>query len=129
MDLKQFDFDPAKDLDGVWQSVGDSQFLVARDGNPNFESVRQRKVAEHRDALLKGDEAAAKLYEQILIESCAETILLGWKNVQFRGKDLPYSQEAALEMLKMYGFRNIIVRMAGDVDLYLREEEAADVKP
>lgn len=120
--------DETKEIDGVWVDIGDSQFLIARSGNPNYVKKLSKDYERNQKALDRKDEAADKLSEKLMVNVLAETILLDWKNVQFKGADFPYSKENATTLLGIKDFRKVVVQAADDFNAYRSVQEAEQEK-
>jgi hypothetical protein len=119
--------DETAEVNGTWQQLNGADFLVARAGNRNYAKKLTDLVERNQKALDRKDEAADKLSDQIMIDVLAETILLGWKNVSFKGKELPYSVANAKTLLAVKDFRREVLKMADDVAQFrakLEEEQA-----
>lgn len=140
--FNQFATDPGKELDGVWVPVGPATRTT--DGVPDPESIPQIKVArngnkrhgrivvqlyEANESLLKQkDEAGEARNEEITIETMAKGVLLGWKNLSFKGEVVPdtWSYETAKKLLAVKDFRDLVTKHSTNFDLYkLVQEDAA----
>lgn len=113
----------ALENEGTWMEVGAAKFLVARSGNKNYARKLSKAVERHRKQLDRKDDAADKLSEQIMVDVMAETILLGWEGVAFKGEALPYSVENAKQLLRIKDFRTTIAELADDFDAFKAEQE------
>lgn len=124
----QFATDESKEEAGVWVEIGeDAEILVARAGNKKYGKMIAKEYEKHKKLLdLKNDASEAKS-EEIMIEVLAKTILLGWKNISFKGEDLPYSLENAKMLLAVKDFRKLVAGYADDTEQYKAqvEEEVA----
>ena len=110
--------------DGVWVPYkGDVEFLIARANNPKYRR-RLSYFYEKNKRLLdgKGDAAEAKSNE-IMATVMGETILLGWKDLQYKGKDLEYSRANAKTMLEVKGFRKRITDIADKLESFRIKDE------
>lgn len=114
-----FATDEVAENSGVWRNIGGgASLLIARNGNRRYSDLITRRVAEHRETLdLKNDVANAKS-DEILADVIGGTILLGWKGVAYKGKDLGYSVENARMLLKHKDFRGLVIRLSEEVDAY-----------
>jgi hypothetical protein len=132
MDLQtDYGTDNKKEIEGVWfkeEFGGETECLIARIGNPEYQKVFNRISKPQRRALRKGtiqDEIA----ETILIRTMAKTILLDWKNMKENGKVLKYSHDEAFRVLKKYrDFRDIVSDLANEIEAYRVEDEEEIVK-
>jgi hypothetical protein len=76
----------------------------------------------------KGD-AAEKKADEIMCEVMSKTILLDWKNVQVDGKDRPYSQQAAYDLLlEMKDFREVIDTASAELERFKVHQDEEDEK-
>ncbi|MEY2654881.1 MAG: hypothetical protein RLZZ524_1909 [Pseudomonadota bacterium] len=112
---------------GAWRDIGPgARLLVARNGNRHYARALTLAIDEARPILdMKGEIADAKS-DEILISVLADTILLGWEGVSYKGQDLPYTKENARTLLKMRDFRLLVQRLADEQQAYrmkLEEEQ------
>lgn len=112
---------------GVWRSIGKgAELLIARAGNDAYSRAVSTLVDEHREVLdMKNDAATAKSTE-IMIQVLAETILLGWKGIVFKGQPMEYSVENAKKLLAVRDFRLMVQRLSDESAAYrakLEEEQ------
>lgn len=132
MDLTRFKADPVLEDEGVWTSVDagtEASIKIARIGNRRYREAMTRRLKPFRRALRNGtlDE---KVTEKITAEVLAETILLDWKGLTQNGVPLSYSPEAAKELLcdnRFKDFRDLVVELAGDLELY-RQQDIEDAE-
>lgn len=153
--FNQYATDPNKELDGVWVPIGPAlrkledgitadpesvpSIKVARSGNKRHGRVVS-SLYEANETVLKGkDDAADAKGEEITIEAMAKGILLGWKNLTFKGEKLAdagtensvLSPEdrliTAKRMLAVKDFRELVAKNANDRERYSikQEQEAA----
>ena len=73
-------------------------------------------------------DAADELSDKIMIDVIADTILFGWKNVSFKGKELEFSKDNAKMLLGFKDFRTEIMKLAEDFDAFKAEQQAEDLK-
>lgn len=109
--------------DGTWMDVGDAKFLIARTGNKKYVRKLSKAVDRHKKLLDRKDDAADKLSDEIMISVIADTILLDWQGVAFKGEILPYTSENARTLLAIKDFRRQIVELADDFEAYKAVEE------
>jgi len=128
MDLNVFETDANKSNDGVWCPVDtETEVKIARYGNKNFQRSLQREMAPYKRIINTGamkDDVADK----IMCTALAEGILVDWRGMKYGGEDLPYSIEAAVEILmnpKLRDFRQLVVELSQEMELF-REEEVAE---
>lgn len=126
---KEYDIDLKKELEGIWESLGgDAEVLVAAWNNPKFDKAlanQPRQIRRRMDRGKLSDEEDRK----IMVVVVADTILLNWKHLLDAGKEVKYSNKAAIDMLGKYPrFYRDIVAIANDESRYLREDEEENVK-
>lgn len=119
--------DESKEQGGVMMPLGDAKLLIARTGNKAYVKMLGKEVERHSKALATKDEAADKLSDKIMADVMAETILLGWENVTFKGAALEYSKDNARMVLVHKEFRREVARMADDFTAF-KLDEADDQK-
>ncbi|UUX51806.1 hypothetical protein NUH88_08905 [Nisaea acidiphila] len=133
MDLSRFKSDREAEDDGVWVALDGSEnasVKLARIGNRRYRDAMQRRMKPFRRALRAGtlEEATA---ERITAEVLAETVLLDWRDLTLDGRALTYSPERALSLLldpALRDFRDLIVEMASDIELYRQQDQEAAEK-
>jgi hypothetical protein len=120
--------DETAEVEGVEMSIGDAKFLIARSGNKNFSKKLSKLYTKHQRVLERKDDVSDKLSDSVMVECIAETILLGWEGVSFKGKELPYSVDNAKMLLEFKDFRKQIMGLAEDFDSYKSVKEAEEEK-
>jgi hypothetical protein len=145
MDIfNQYATDPNKELDGVWTTVGQtkdgkkSEVKVARSGNKRHGKIITALYESNKSTLeLKTDAADAK-GEEITIEAMAKGILLGWRNLSFKGEVLPNAGSegdtitpeerlvTAKKLLAVKEFRVQITKLSEDFTKYKIVQDEAD---
>lgn len=107
---------------------GDTKWLIARAGNPDYARLLSSLYKRHRAVLeSKGKEANAKSNE-ILAEVYAKTILLGWEGtVIYKGEKLAYSEKNALMLLKSNDFRALVESVATDYNTFKSVTDSEDL--
>lgn len=126
---KEYDIDPKKELEGVWEPLGGgAEVLVAAWNNPKFDKAladQPRQIRRRMDRGKLSDEED----REIMVVVVADTILLDWKHIADDGKDVKYSNKAAIDRLASYPrFFRDIVAIANDESRYLREDEEDSLK-
>lgn len=128
MDLTRFKADPVLEDEGVWTSVDagtEASIKIARIGNRRYREAMTRRLKPYRRALRNGT-----LDEKVTAEVLAETILLDWKGLTQDGVPLTYSPDAAKDLLcdnRFKDFRDLVVELAGDLELY-RQQDIEDAE-
>lgn len=121
-----------REAKGVWVAyeIG-IEFKVARMGNPKFQAKVRELSAPHIKQIRNGELPQAKM-EAIQMEAVAETILVGWRNIEDDdGKALRYSVKRAKEILADEELRDIydfILSEAGNQANYAVEVAEESVK-
>lgn len=120
----QYATDDTLENEGAW--VG--KFLIGRTGNRQYVKTLTAAVEKNQIALdIKNDEASA-LSDQIMIDTLAESVLLGWKDVGYKGAELPYSKANARMLLAHKDFRREIVKLSEDINSFRAKLEDAQAK-
>ena len=120
----QFATDESLEDNGAWFEIGGgASVLVARSGNRKYAKMLTKEVERNKKVLDLNDDAADKKSEEIMIAVIAETILLGWKDVSFKGEVLEYSIPNAKKLLAVKDFRKAIGQFADDVTAFKFKEE------
>jgi len=104
--------------------------LVARAGNPAYQEAFEAKMRDEEDVISSGDLDTATS-ERIITECIAETILVGWKGLLWKGQELEYTKENSLLVLsppEMKDFRNYIWRLANNAENFRQRAIKADAK-
>lgn len=127
MDLfEQYATDEVAEVEGRWFPLDKTtKVLVARTGNANYlKALRQRMKDAQVDVEDNSDENE-KLVSDLIVETMAETILLGWKNVSLKKEVLEYSKTNAMRVLSLKGFRARISGIADKLESFRVKDEAA----
>lgn len=130
MDLAKFRTDKSLEDEGVWNSIGgDARIKLARIGNRRYRDALQARLKPHRRAIRAGT-LPEEVTEALMTEVIAETVIQDWKNVELNGEPVPFSPQAALDILsdpEMKDLRDMIVELASDMELYrARDLEEAE---
>ncbi len=103
--------------EGVWEPYsGEVEFLIARSHNKAFDRMITMLVKKNQKLLDSKTEAAQLKSEELMVETMAKTILLGWKgNFNFQGQPMgEYSVEKAKKLLAIKDFRMWVSNVADD---------------
>jgi len=125
MDLKkEFGTDKEKEIDGKWFPISDSaKLLIARIGNPNYAKVFRRLTRPYKRAI-RTDRLPEEKSDEILIQTMAETILLGWEGLEEDGVPVTYSTTEAVRMLTEYkDFRDMVSEIASEMEAFKVEDD------
>jgi hypothetical protein len=128
--FKVYATDEKKENEGVEvQLGGGASITVARMHNPNFSKCILAEHEKHKAVLdaLPEDEKK-KLDEEIMCRVLAESILVGFKGLGYKGKATPYSKDNAIKHLMVKDFRVKVVEEASKLDNYRAVMEDADAK-
>lgn len=122
--------DEAKEVSGVWRDVGDAKLLIARSGNKKYGRLLSKLVEDNQALLDVKNDAADALSDKLMIDVMAETVLLGWKNLSFKGAALTdgYSSGDARTLLAVKDFRIAVDKLSREIDSYRVAQEAATEK-
>lgn len=102
-----------------------SSLLVARAGNRAYSKAITKAVESRRVELDAGDDTAAAVSDQIMIDVMAETILLGFTNLSFKGEPIEYTLANAKKLLAVKDFRKMVAGLADNMDAYKFKAEKA----
>lgn len=113
--------------DGTVFPVGkDATLLVARGGNRRYARAVTKAVESRRAELDGDDDAAAGVSDEIMIDVMANTILLGWTNLTFKGEPVgDYSVEKAKKLLSIKDFRKHVAGLSDTMAAYKVKAEVA----
>jgi len=118
MDLaKTFKTDTAKEQEGTWVPLDDgtAKLKIARMNNPRYREAQQRKLQRYKMAA-RSKVVPDDVWEGILNELIAETILVDWEGITNDGKPYPYSVENAKQSLtELKDFREMVLGFADDM--------------
>ena len=129
MDIfKEFAVDESKENEGVWHALCEGRMLVARAGNRRYARMLSREVEKHQRELDAKTDAADALSDKIMIDVMANTILLGFEGLTFKGAPLAYSVENAKMLLSVKDFRSLVNARANEFDAYRAVQEEDAVK-
>ena len=130
MDLKTFRTDDAKEQDGAWVDLGDgvARLKIARMNNPRFREAQQRKLQRYKMAA-RSKVVPDDVWEGILNELIAETILVDWEGITMDGEPYQYSVDHAKQALTdLKDFREMVIGFADDIANFKAEKDQATEK-
>ncbi len=131
MDFNNFKTNVNKETDGVWSELAKgTRIKVARMNNAKYKKSLRKLMAPHKIAIRRNTMPDA-VAETLLNRCIAETILLDWEGFQHDGEDVTYSAEKAFEILEdkeLKDFRDYVVEVSEDLDLYKVEEDEEAIK-
>ena len=118
-----FATDAKLEVEGRWcQLSSDAKVLVARAGNPNFVDLMRKTLKRHAVNLDIKTKENNELVERLVQEVMADTILLDWEGLSFKGEPLKYSRENARKLLAIKDFRTKINELAEEGSAFLISE-------
>jgi len=127
--FSQFATDENLENNGAWHDIGgDAKLLVARGGNRKYVKLLTKLVEQNKRILDGGGEAADAKSDEIMTTVIADTLLLGWEGVIYKGKELTYSGDNVKLVLGMKEFRKLVAKLADDQEAYRVREEAEQGK-
>jgi hypothetical protein len=130
---RKFAWNTETQTEGLWREIDDgaAKLKIARFNNPEHQAYLRRLREENAKLLENPDseESQTKLNE-IASKAMAAHILKDWEGIQDEeGNDLPYSKEAAYQLLSDYEeFSNLVFSLSTDVEQYRKYKEADAVK-
>ena len=89
-----------------------------------FEQNLRKKLDENRLDLDSKDDESNELAEKLISDVMAETILLDWEGLEFRGKPMTYSSFNARLLLQIKDFRKKIGALSESFEAFKVKEEA-----
>lgn len=116
--FKTYAVDEAREESGAWMELGDAELLIARGNNPRFTKLFSRLVKQHKRVLDSRNDEADKLAQRLHVQALAETVLLGWKNLQYQGEEITYSPENAIKLLNHKEFYAEVIRLSDDLESF-----------
>jgi hypothetical protein len=129
--FSDFATDTTQEAEGVWEPYrGDVEFLIARSGNPKYQNMIVSLVKRNKRVLDGNNEAARKKSDELMIETLAHTVLLGWKgNLKWKGQPLgAYTPQKATELLGVKDFRQWVETAANDHERFRVANLEADAE-
>lgn len=129
--FKQYAVSLDAEVNGVWRELHGAEFLIARSDNKRFLSRISEEYTKHQEKIDAGGEEAEKLSEKIMAEVMAETVVLDWKGVAYKGKPFPYSKANVVKIFtqpEMRDFHDVLINLAADAEAYRLKEEAEQTK-
>ena len=131
MDLGKFKTDTKLSEDGVKVDLGEgASITVARLGNQKYNAELRRVTKPHMNAIRNKTISDEKM-EDLVLQAFVGTVLLGWDGLKLDGKEVKYSREKALEILKdpsFVDFKNVIESSASEVEVFRSAEIAEATK-
>ena len=121
--------DEKAEAEGVVIDLGSgANMTVARSGNDNYIERILVEGEKYKETLAAKTPEAKELDKKITTEVLADTILLGFEGISFKGKKLPYSRANAIKLLGVKDFRKKVIEEASKFENYKAKLETADAK-
>jgi len=126
---KMFGTDPEKEVNGVWQNLGEEvRVLVARLGNKKYNDYVAKLMKPYRRQMRRGT-LKDEIVESSINKALSKYILLGWEGLEQHGTPLAYSSEEALRVLEEFPeFREQVMEMANELESFQAEEDEESEK-
>lgn len=125
----QFGTDKTLEQEGSWIPLGGkARIKVARAGNKKYGRLLNTQVDKNRIILDSKTDEADDLSDEIMIDVLAQSILLDFEGLSFKGKDLPYSLDNAKILLAIPDFRATVTAHSKNVENFRVAAEAVTEK-
>ena len=119
-----FATDETLETEGKWFPLSKTASVkVARAGNPKYVELLRARMKEAQLDMMSGKEAD-EMAESILVDVMAESVLLGWKGLTFKGEDVSVSVANARKLLAVKDFRRKISGFSENFDAFRVKEDA-----
>lgn len=103
-----------------------SNLIIARAGNRGYSKAITKAVEKHKVELDGEEDAAMAVSDEIMIQVMADTILLGWKDLSFKGEAMgDYSVEKAKKLLVVKDFRKYVAGLSDRMEAFKVKAEVA----
>lgn len=126
--FNEYATDESLENEGTWVPHNGAKFLIGRVGNRKYSKLLAQEVGKNEKLLDKKDDAADALSDQIMINVMANSLLLGWEGVAFKGAPLEYSKANAETLLAVKDFRRLVGKWSEDFNLFRVKQEAEAAK-
>lgn len=118
--------DEKAEVEGRWLTLSKTaKVKIARSGNEAYTAALRKKLEENQIDLMAGDSASEAAAEEMLAEVQAETILVGWEGLKFKGAVMPYSVANARKLLAVKDFRKKVMAFADSFEAFKAKAEVA----
>lgn len=117
--------DEVAEVEGRWFPLDKkTKVLVARTGNTNYVKTLRQLMKDNQIDPEDTSEENDKLVTDLIVQTMAETILLGWSgDFKVKGEALPYSKANAKKVLEIKGFRKRIGDIADKLESFRVKDE------
>lgn len=95
-----------------------------------FERIVRETYTDNAEELVRNPDKLESGQNQLIVErQLAEAVLIDWEGIRDRktGKEIPYSPQAALQMMKIKDFREFVYEKAAARDTF-REQADKDAE-
>ena len=119
--LSRYNTDANLEENGVWVDFGDGiEVMVVRTNSKEAQKLKAKLERPYRKLSQVPDDVQEAIYEKMI----AQAVIKDWKGVtDAKGKEIPYSGEAALEILKKFkDFRDDIIMAASELETFRQIE-------
>lgn len=131
MDLNKFKTSSKLSEDGVKVELGEgASITVARIGNQKYTNELKRVTKPHMNAI-RNKTISDELMEKLVLDAFVGTVLLGWDGLKLDGKEVKYSKDEAIKILKnpeYVDFKNMVEAAASEVEVFRAVEVSEAVK-
>lgn len=115
--------DEVAEVEGRWFPLDKkTKVLVARTGNPHYLKALRARMKDNQVDHEDSSDENEKFVMGLIIETMAETILLGWKGMESKGVPLPYTKANVITALQVKGFRKRINDIADKLESFRVKE-------
>lgn len=119
-----FATDTEAEAAGRWFPIGTGAKLkVARSNTPAYRKALRTKIAANNIDLADKSDATEALVETIVAEVLAETVLVGWEGLTFKGEPLEFNKANAAKILAFKDFRAKVQSFSDSAEGFRFKEE------
>lgn len=120
-----FATDEAAEVEGRWFPLSKTaRVKVARTGNERYVNALRQRMKENQIDPSDESKETNDLVLKLIVETMAETILLDFEGMKYKGADLPYTYDNAVLLLSVKDFRKRISDIADKAESFrLKAEE------
>lgn len=127
MELSERIVDANLEENGVWMDYYDgSRLKIASIRSRRFREAKER-IEKPYERLIKRDILPKERKEELEARAIAEGLLLNWEGFQNHGEDMPYSREAAYQLIKSQSWFRLDILTYAMEDAAFRQEDVEQV--
>jgi hypothetical protein len=119
-------------VEGKWfpmSMLAGVEVKVAKSGNPNYEKLAQRLYKPYQDQIRRKVTLSEDVTKRITTDLIVKTLLMDWKGMPGEdGKEVPFSQEIARELLDDPELKEIREEILGFSDNFSAFQLEADAE-